>query len=151
MMNEAVLLNSTGNMYQALVGRGKRLEQVPGLATEWKQTSPTVWRFKLRSNVKFHDGTAFSADDILSLQRAHGEGSDQKLRTSPSKRSERSIRSPWNIVTHEPFPILPGERSRWYIMSKAWCEKHNAVRPADVRKGTENFASNHAIGTGLAS
>ena len=36
----------------------------------------------------------------------------------------------------------------WRIMSKAWCEQHDAVRPVDVRKGTDNYASTHANGTG---
>ena len=34
------------------------------------------------------------------------------------------------------------------MMSKSWCEKNNAVRPVDIRKGTENYASAHANGTG---
>ena len=53
-----------------------------------------------------------------------------------------------DIVTHEPYPILPQAISVWYILSKQWCEKNNAVRPVDVRKGTENFASTRANGTG---
>jgi len=53
-----------------------------------------------------------------------------------------------DIVTHQPFPILPGAISTWYIVSKAWCEKNNAIQPVDVRKGTENYASSHANGTG---
>jgi peptide/nickel transport system substrate-binding protein len=53
-----------------------------------------------------------------------------------------------DIVTSEPFSILPQNMSRWYIMSKTWCERHNATRPVDVRKGTENHASTHATGTG---
>ena len=48
MFNEALLLSFDGNMYEPLVGRDKKLELTGNLATEWKQTSPTVWRFKLR-------------------------------------------------------------------------------------------------------
>src|SRR5215813_10680893 len=149
MFNEALLLSFDGNMYEPLVGRGKKLELVPELATEWKQTSPTVWRFKLRTNVKFHDGTPFTADDVVfSLQRARSDGSDVKTKVAQIKEIRKVDAHTADIVTYEPFPILPGAISTWYIVSKAWCEKNNAVQPVDVRKGTENFASTHANGTG---
>src|SRR5262245_58017960 len=78
-LNESLQLSITGNIYEPLVARGKSLELVPGLATDWKQTAPTVWRFNLRKGVTFHDGTPFTADDVIfSYDRARGEGSDVK-------------------------------------------------------------------------
>ena len=75
-LNESLQLSVTGNVYEPLVGRNKDLSLAPILATSWKQTSPTVWRFELRKNVQFHDGTPFTADDVLfSFARAGGEGS----------------------------------------------------------------------------
>ena len=35
------------------------------MATSWSNVSPTVMRFNLRKNVKFHDGTPFTADDVV--------------------------------------------------------------------------------------
>ena len=149
MLNEAVQLSVTGNMYEPLVARGKELEIVPGLATDWKQTSPTVWRFHLRRGVRFHDGTPFTADDVMfSFQRAGGEGSDVKMYVGAIKEVRKLDDYTVDIVTQEPFPILPQMISTWYMMSKAWCQRNNAERPVDVRKGTENYASTHANGTG---
>jgi peptide/nickel transport system substrate-binding protein len=149
MLNESLLLNFTGNVYESLVGRGRKLELEPELATDWKRTSPTVWRFNLRKGVKFHDGTPFTADDVIfSWQRARGEGSDMKTYVGQIKEIRKIEAHALDIVTGEPFPILPDVLTLWRIVSKSWCEKNNAVRPVDVRKGTENHASNHANGTG---
>ena len=147
MLNEGFQINFLGNMYEGLVGRGKKLGTEPRLATDWKQTSPTVWRFNLRRDVKFQDGTPFSADDVIfSLERARG--SDVKLYVGAIQEIRRVDAYAVDIVTHEPFPILPGTLTVWYMMSKTWCEKNNAARPVDVRKGTGNYASAHANGTG---
>jgi peptide/nickel transport system substrate-binding protein len=35
------------------------------LATSWKQIDSTTWEFDLRSDVKFHDGSPFDADDVV--------------------------------------------------------------------------------------
>jgi peptide/nickel transport system substrate-binding protein len=37
----------------------------PLLATEWKTPDPTTIEFMLRPNVKFHDGSPFTADDVV--------------------------------------------------------------------------------------
>jgi peptide/nickel transport system substrate-binding protein len=85
-LNESLQLSFTGNVYESLIERDKNMNLAPALATKWTQQSPTVWRFDLRPNVKFHDGTPFTADDVVfTFKRAAGEGSDMKGYTSPIK------------------------------------------------------------------
>ncbi len=148
-LNESFQLNFTGNIYEPLVGRGKKLELVPLLATSWKATGPTVWRFELRKNVRFHDGAPFTADDVIfSLERAKAEASDVKGHVAAIKEIRKIDNYTIDIITNAPFPILPDALGSWLIMNRAWCEKNNATGPVDVRKGKENAATLKANGTG---
>lgn len=54
-----------GNVYEGLVRRAADLSIEPALAESWETLSPTHWRFHLRKGVKFHDGSPFTADDVL--------------------------------------------------------------------------------------
>src|SRR5678816_3224562 len=63
--NELLTNSINGHVYEPLVMRGKKLEILPGLAVSWKQTGPTTWVFKLREGVKWHDGSEFTADDVV--------------------------------------------------------------------------------------
>ena len=148
-LNESFQLAFTGNIYEPLIGRGKKLELVPALATEWKQTAPTVWRFTLRRNVQFHDGAPFTAEDVIfSYNRAKGDGSDVKTYVGSIKEIRKIDDHTIDIVTSEPFPILPDVVTNWYVMSKKWSEENRATQPVDKRKGVENTASFRANGTG---
>ena len=148
-LNESLQLSFTGNIYEPLVARGKQLELVPGLATKWTLVSPTVWRFDLRKGVTFHDGTPFTADDVLfSFKRAAAEGSDMKSYTAPIKDVRKIDDTTVEIETLAPFPILPDTLTTLYMMSKKWSEDNKATVPVDRRKGIENTASFKANGTG---
>jgi peptide/nickel transport system substrate-binding protein len=148
-LNESLQLSVTGNIYEPLVGRNKDLSVTPLLATSWKQVSPTVWRFELRKGVQFHDGTPFTADDVIfSLARTQVEGSDMKSYTNDFKEVRKINDFAVEIETKAPFPILPDVLTFVYIMSKKWSETNQATRPVDRRKGIENAASFRANGTG---
>ncbi|MFJ7995072.1 glutathione ABC transporter substrate-binding protein [Peribacillus frigoritolerans] len=51
-------------IYEGLVQRDENSEIQPMLAEKWKQINDTTWEFKLREDVKFHDGTPFNADAV---------------------------------------------------------------------------------------
>src|SRR5687767_11706142 len=122
-LNESLQLSVTGNVYEGLVIRNKDLTLAPGLATSWKQTSPTVWRFELRKGVRFHDGTPFTADDVVfSFNRTQVDGSDMKSYTNDFKEVRKINDHTVEIETKTPFPILPEVISLVYMMSKQWAE-----------------------------
>jgi ABC-type transport system substrate-binding protein len=53
-------------VYEPLIYLGSDYTLKPGLAERWElQPDGKTWRFFLRQNVKFHDGSAFSADDVV--------------------------------------------------------------------------------------
>jgi peptide/nickel transport system substrate-binding protein len=148
-LNESLQISVNENVFEALVTRDRDYKLAPSLATDWKQTSPTVWRFNLRKGVQFHDGTPFTADDVIfSYERAKSDGSDMKTYVGQIKEIKKIDDHTVDIVTNAPFPILPELFTHWDMMSKKWCEANNATKPVDRRKGIENAASFKANGTG---
>ena len=67
-----------GNIYEPLIRPDKNFTIEPILAVSYGIVKPTVWEFTLRSNVTFHDGSAFdSADAVASIERARTHASSQ--------------------------------------------------------------------------
>lgn len=57
-------------IYNSLVTLDANGEVVPYLAESWTWESPTVLEFKLREDVRFHDGSTLTSDDVkFSYQR----------------------------------------------------------------------------------
>lgn len=147
--NETFLLTFLHNIYEPLVARDKNLKLEGALATEWSQPSPTVWRFKLRENVKWHDGSAFSADDVVfSLNRANGQGSNMRGHFVSMKEVRKTDNMTVEVETKYPDPVMVDKLMQIAIMSKAWSEKNNAANSADLTKNEENYATRNAMGTG---
>ena len=148
-LNEAVQLAFLNNVFEPLVTRGKDLKLTPSLATGWQLKTPTLWQFTLRKGVKFHDGAAFTADDVVfSLNRARSTASDVRSQLATVKEVRKMDDFLLEIETTEPNPILPDVITNILIMSKSWAEANNAAAPVDRRKGQENAASARANGTG---
>ena len=117
--NESLTNSLNGQVYEFLTGRDKQLNIVPQLATEWQQTGPLQWRMKLRPNVKFHDGTPFSADDVVfSIKRAQDKASDIRVYANAMGEPKKldNLRVEFNLK--EVDPIFLQHANAIYIMSK---------------------------------
>ncbi len=147
--NETFLLSFTANIYEPLVRRNRELKVEPALAASWTQPSPTVWRFALRQNVRFSDGTPFTADDVVfSAERVRAQGSNLTSVLASVKEIRRIDDHTVEFETHQPDPIFLEQLTQWSIMSRRWAEANNATRSMDLTTGQENFATRNAMGTG---
>src|SRR5688500_18488182 len=131
--NELLTNSINGHVYESLIMRGKKLELIPGLAVSWKQTSPTTWVFNLRQGAKFHDGSDFTADDVVfSIKRGQGPTSNFRVYANAVGEPKRIDAYTVEFTTPVPNPtVLEMMTNQNFIMSKAWCEKHNAVKAQD--------------------
>ena len=146
---ETFLLLMDMSFYEPLVRRDRGMQLQPGLATEWSRIEPTMWRFKLRQGVKFHDGTPFTADDVVfSFDRATHPGSNLGSPLATVKEVKKIDDLTVDFVTDGPDPILPLNLPTVAIMSKKWCEEHNTTRAADLTKNEESYATRNENGTG---
>lgn len=69
--DDAVTRSILAAVFEPLVCLGPDLEVRPCLAERWTTPAPTLWRFKVREGVLFHDGRQLRRDDVLaSLLRA---------------------------------------------------------------------------------
>jgi peptide/nickel transport system substrate-binding protein len=72
------LFSRTGNnqmtanhFFDQLVESDANNQLKPSVALSWKVVDPTTWEIKLRSGIAFHDGSPFSAEDVVfSMERA---------------------------------------------------------------------------------
>ncbi|WP_077032595.1 ABC transporter substrate-binding protein [Pelomonas sp. KK5] len=147
--NESLTNAVNGQIYEKLTRRDRQLNVVPGLATEWTQVSPLLWRFKLRPGVKFHDGTPFTADDVVfSVKRAQGPTSQvspyANALGTPRKVDELTVEFQLERFT----PIFLQQLDTVHMMSRRWCEAHGATRALDYTSKEETYAALHANGTG---
>ncbi|WP_371229527.1 ABC transporter substrate-binding protein [Roseovarius sp. 2305UL8-3] len=76
--------------YNALTRFNPDMSLRPDLAEEWSVSADGLeWTFKLRKDVKFHDGSPFTADDaVYSMNRHLGEGSVSKMASLVSNVAE---------------------------------------------------------------
>jgi peptide/nickel transport system substrate-binding protein len=147
-LDETVQNSFLGNIYEPLVRRNKKLETEPGLAVSWENTAPTVWRFHLRPGVKWQDGEAFTADDVLfSYKRITSKTSQTTGNVASVKEVRKVDALTVDFETKAPDPILPQEFTNWPILPQHWMVANKSEEPIVVGNG-DSYAHRNAMGTG---
>ena len=131
------------HMFEPLVARNVNSQPVPGLAESWRALDDKTWEFKLRRGVKWHDGSDFTAEDVLfTVKRVPGLPNNP----NPYTGALRSVVAteapdPHTVIfrTDQPNPILPNQ---FTIMSIVSHKAAANATPADFSSGKAT------IGTG---
>jgi peptide/nickel transport system substrate-binding protein len=147
--NEGLNIQANLYVYEPLVAYDENFKLIPVLAESWEQIDPTTVRFKIRPNVKFHDGAPFTAEDVkFSFERAAAPSSQYKSYVSGVK--EVNVLDPLTVevITDGPNPVLLRQLPNLGIMNKAWAEKNNALQPQNFKDNEETFSARNTNGTG---
>lgn len=135
--------NIADHVYDRLIHRDDRLFMTPGLALSWRTVDELTWEMKLRSGVKFHDGSPFSADDVkFSLERVPTVKDSPGLMTTYTRAiTSIEVVDPLTIrfKTAKPYPLVPNDLAVIPIVSK---KAATGATSADFNNGKA------AIGTG---
>ena len=137
-------------VYESLVGRDKNFKLVPGLALSWSQPDPLTWRFKLRPNVKFHGGEAFTADDIVfSVERAMSPLSQMKSAVQGVASAKKIDSLTVDLLMKEPNPVLLNHLFNFRVMSKEWAVKNKTETPQNYKDPTATLLGGINASSGL--
>jgi peptide/nickel transport system substrate-binding protein len=147
--NHATTNTILGHAYEGLTRYNAKYEVEPALATKWTYVTPTQVRFELRKGVKFHDGTPFTADDVVfSFGRIKQPNGTMSIYVAGVNEVRKVDDHTVDFILSGPNPILLRNTINFFIMSKAWAEKNRTTNVQDYKNKEENYASRHAMGTG---
>ncbi|MCP5150141.1 MAG: ABC transporter substrate-binding protein [Ectothiorhodospiraceae bacterium] len=130
------------HLFDGLIDQDENQQLVPGLAVSWKALDDLTWEFKLRQGVKWHDGSPFTADDVIfTFERAPNvEGSPGSFGLYTKGKTLVKVDDfTIHMKTAEPWPLLPQDVSSIMIISR---KNGEGATTADYNSGKA------AIGTG---
>lgn len=101
-------------IFDRLINQGDRQQLEPGLAVSWKPINNTTWEFKLREGVTFHDGSPFTADDVLCTFARAPEvpNSPASFSTYIKGKTFKKVDDfTVHVTTDEPYPTMANDLS----------------------------------------
>jgi len=147
--NHATTNNIVGHAYEGLVRYDKNYKIEPSLATSWSNVNPTTVRFNLRKNVKFHDGSNFTADDVVfSFDRIRQPQGTMGIYVAGVKEMKKVDDHTLDVILDKPNPTMMNNFTTFLIMSKSWATKNKSEKVQDYKAKEITHASNNTNGTG---
>ena len=135
--------------YEGLVRYDADRKIEPALATKWTYISPTQVRFDLRRNVRFHDGTPFTADDVVfNFSRIRQPQGTMGIYVTGIAEVRKVDSHTVDFILSAPTPLLLRNIVDFRMMSKAWAEKNKTTDVQNYKAKEENYASRNVMGTG---
>src|SRR3546814_11152809 len=108
------------HMFEALLLTDENQRLSPGLATSYKPLDDTAWEFKLREGVTFHDGSPFTAKDVVFTvcRIPTVENSPSSFTVYTKGIAGMEVKDPHTLLikTDTPFPLLPNEVTAWGLL-----------------------------------
>lgn len=141
----------THHIYETLVIRDVDGSLQPRLATEWMihPDDPTVWVFKLREGVTFHDGSPFTAEDVVfSFERVRHEASGFRALHTAVTGATAVDDYTVHVQMTGPSPLYVQNLTNFFIMDSGWAAANNVLVPQNFAAGEDNFAVRNTNGTG---
>lgn len=109
------------NIFESLIQQDPQQMLEPSLATKWEAVDDTTWRYTLRDDVTFHDGSPFTARDVIysicRIPLVENSPSSFSLYTQSITDMRAEGDHTLIIETDGPNPLLPVESSTWAILS----------------------------------
>ncbi|GAB3653361.1 ABC transporter substrate-binding protein [Ramlibacter alkalitolerans] len=134
-------------LFDPLVCADAEMLPKPCLAESWTAQGNT-WTFKLRPNVKFSDGSPFTAADVLftfdRVPKVPNSPSSYKIYLQQITKVEAVDPLTVRITTEKPYPLLPTNMASLPIMSA----KAASGTAPEGKTTTELNAGNGLVGAG---
>jgi peptide/nickel transport system substrate-binding protein len=147
--NHATTNGIMQHVYEGLVRYDSKFGIEPALATSWKNVTPTQVRFTLRKGVKFHDGSPFTADDVVfSYGRIMQPQGTMQIYVSGVKEVKKVDDFTVDLILSGPNPVLLKNLVDFRIMSRIWSVKNKAENTQDYKAKEDSFSSRNTNGTG---
>ncbi|MBU9711335.1 glutathione ABC transporter substrate-binding protein [Evansella tamaricis] len=106
--NDVPSSNVRSNIYETLVKQDENMEIIEGLAESWEPVDDTTWKFTLREGVTFHDGTAFTANDVkANLERVSDPARASERAFLYDMITEVTVESDFEVLITTEYPFAP--------------------------------------------